>query len=263
MKLSRFSVLIHSIVGITLLALPTLGAYSQGATPQRESSENVLGRLSAAFSSGKVVQSVQLSGNATWYAGNLEDTGTVILTASSDGSTQMQLALAATGQKTESQTGSGLSATCQWAGANGVAHAVNSVSCGRPVPWFLPSLSLQPSLLSSNLGVADLGMGTVGASTNTHRHLQGQLTFNGTPDALTADAIQMSKTDIGLNPTSLLPAVLSYSVRPDSGAPIAIAIEVRYSNYRAVSGVQIPFLIQRYVNGSLQLEVHVSSAEIN
>jgi hypothetical protein len=61
-----------------------------------------------------------------------------------------------------------------------------------------------------------------------------------------------------------LPAVLAYTVHPDNGAQgVTIAIEVHYSDYRTVNGVQVPFLIQRYVNGSLQLEISVSSAQIN
>jgi hypothetical protein len=66
-----------------------------------------------------------------------------------------------------------------------------------------------------------------------------------------------------VDPVSFLPAVLSYSIRPDNGAPISIAIEIHYSNYQAINGVQIPFTIQRYVNGSLQLEVDVTSAQVN
>jgi len=258
MKLFRFRILLHSLAGITLLALPLHATFAQGAN-----AANVLNQMSAAFSGGKIVQNVQLSGNAIWHTGNLEDSGAATLTASSDGSSLMQLVLASAGQRAEIQTGSGLDATCQWAGADGVSHAINSVSCGRPVIWFMPTLSLQPSLLPSDLGVADLGMGTVGAVANTCRHLQSQLTLSGSPDPVSTDIAQMSKTDIGIAPNSLLPEVLVYSARPDGGAAIAIAVEVHFSDYRTVAGVQIPFLIQRYVNGSLQLELHLSSAEIN
>lgn len=73
----------------------------------------------------------------------------------------------------------------------------------------------------------------------------------------------LSTTDIGLDTVSLLPAVLAYSVHPDNGAPVSIAIEIHYSDYRTVSGVQIPFHIQRYVNGFLQLDILVSSAAVN
>jgi hypothetical protein len=122
---------------------------------------------------------------------------------------------------------------------------------------------LQPSLLPSYLGAVDLGSGTVGFGTTTYRHLQGELVFPNLTTTLAGDIMQRSTADLGLDPASLLPAVLSYSTRPDNGAPIPIAIEIHYSNYQAVNGVQIPFTIQRYVNGSLQLEISVSSAQVN
>lgn len=263
MKFSQFPSLVFFFAGITLLTLKTPAARAQGTTSLGTSTENVLGQLSAAFSGGKSVQSVQFSGEATWHGGSLEDSGAVTLTASADGSSQMQLLLGGSGQRTETQAGAGSSARCNWAGEDGTAHEVHSGSCWRPVLWFLPALSLQTSLPPSNLSVVDLGMETVGASANINRHLQSQITFSDSSDALAAEMAQQSKTDIGLDPTSHLPAMLAYSVHPDNGASAQIAIEVHYSDYRTVNGVQIPYLIQRYVNGALQLEIHINSAEIN
>lgn len=258
MKFSRFTILLQSLAGIMLFAWLAPAAFAQGA-----STANVLGQMSAAFSGVQVVQQIQLTGNATWYAGNTDDSGSVTLTASSNGKSQMQLALGSAGQRTESQTGSGSSASCQWAGADDIAHEIQSGACWRPALWFLPAFSFQSSMLPSELTVADLGTGTVGTSATLYRHLLSQWALTGVPASLTADVAQWSKTDIGLNPTSLLPEVLAYSVRPDNGAPLAIAMEVHYSNYRTVNGVEIPFTIQRYVNGALQLEIQVSAAQIN
>ena len=75
--------------------------------------------------------------------------------------------------------------------------------------------------------------------------------------------MQRSTADLGLDPKTRLPAVLSYTTRPDNGAAIPIAVEIHYTNYQAINGVQIPFTIERYVNGSLQLEIAVTSAQIN
>ena len=265
MKVFRFPGLFLLFIGIAPFALSIPAVYSQeqDEPPQRANARNVLGDLSTAFSVGKTIQNVRISGYASWYAGSLEDSGTVTLTASADGSSQMQLLLGGSGKRTETQAGVGSNATCSWAGADGITHEVRSGSCWRPVLWFLPALSLQTSSLSGSLRVVDLGMGTVGGSTNIHRHLQSQITLSDVPDALATDVMQQSKTEIGLDPISHLPTTLTYSVRPDSGAQVAIAIEVHYSDYRTVDGVQIPFLIQRYVNGSLQLEIHINSAEIN
>ena len=243
-------------VGTVLLTVSAVGA-------QTANGASALRQMSAAFAGARVVQQVELTGNATWYVGSQEDSGTVTMTASSNGTSQMQLALASAGERTESQTGSGFGASCQWAGADGVAHEIQSGACWRHGLWFLPSFSFQPSLLPSELAVTDLGIESAGASETAYRHLQGQSTVTNAVKDPVADLIQWTKTDLYLNPTSLLPAVLRYSVRPDNGAPVPIAIEVHYLDYRAVNGVKIPFTIQRYVNGALQLQIQLSAAQIN
>jgi hypothetical protein len=51
--------------------------------------------------------------------------------------------------------------------------------------------------------------------------------------------------------------------RRKNGLARTHTIEAHYSNYQDVNGVQIPFLIQRSINNSLQLEITVTSAEFN
>jgi hypothetical protein len=263
MSKSWFSRTRPFLLGIGLTVAHVHLALAQGATSQAPSAANLLGQLSAAFSGGQTVQNVQLSGNATWYAGSLTDSGTVSLTASTSGSSQMQLTLASSGQRTEGQTGTGMVASCQWAGADEVTHAIQPTNCWRPALWFLPALSLQPSLLPSYLGTSDLGLGTVGSDASVYRHLQSELIFGGLPSTLSNQVTQQSTTDLGLDPTSLLPAVLAYSVMPDSGVQTPVSIQILYSNYQAVNGVQIPFHIQRYVDGALQLDILIGTAQIN
>jgi hypothetical protein len=242
------------------LALSTV--YTSEVLAQGVNAGPALNQLSLSFSSGKIVHRVQLSGSATWYTGDLEDQGTANLTAFADGSSQMQLTLGTLGQRAESKTGSGISASCQWTGSNGVAHQIDARNCWKPGVWFLPAISLQPTLLPNSLGIVDLGTGPVGSSDGAFRHLQSQFVFGELPSNLWADAAKQSTVDLGLNPTSFLPAVLAYSVQADGGSPSAIAIEIHYSDYRLVDGVQVPFLIQRYINGSLQLAISVSSAQV-
>jgi hypothetical protein len=249
--------------GVVYATLPTDTAHAQESITEGVSANSLLRQLAAVFSSGRLVQSVQLTGNATWFAGSLEDSGTVNLTASTNGSSEMQLQLASTGQRTESQTGTALSADCQWAGADGVPHEISLSSCLRPDLWFLPAFSLQPSLLPSYVTSVDLGVGAVGSDGNSLRRLQNQLVISNFSSQAGTNLEQQSTTNLGLDPTTLLPAVLAYTVNPDNGAQAQIAIEIRYSNYQTVSGVQVPFHIQRYVNGSLQLDIVISSAQID
>jgi hypothetical protein len=222
--------------------------------------------MSTAFSKGKSVQKVQLSGNATWHAGSLEDSGSVELTASTDGSSEMRLSLSASGIRTESQDPStARGGRCHWAGNDGKVHEIRSGSCQRSTLWFLPTLSLQSAQTNSQVAIVDRGSGAVGSGNTVYRHLQSQLSLNmnGLPSTIADEMTKQSKTDIGLDPNSLLPSVVSYSVHPDSGASVSIAVEIHYSDYRMTDGVQIPFHIQRYVNGSLQLDIQLSSAQIN
>lgn len=240
---------------VMLCVQPSVLVYAQSNT--------ILKQVANAFAGSQTVQQVQISGSATWHAGSLEDSGTATLLVSPDGSSQVQLVLSSSGTRTESQTGAGESAQCLWSGADGVAHQADTKNCWKPLLWFLPTLSLQAQPLPSYLVMVDGGPGTVGTGTAVYRHLQSHLVFADFPGKTAVDIAKQSLTDLGLDPATLLPAVLSYAVHPDNGNSASVNIEIRYSDYRQVSGVQIPFRIQRYLNGSLQLDIQASSVQIN
>ena len=243
-----------------LLFLGT-AAWGQSSSTQSTDATATLAQISNAFSGNKPVSHVQLSGSATWYSGGNQDTGTATLTASASGGAQMQLSMTQKGAWTETQSDIGFGMDCGWAGSDGVLHSGDALNCLKPVVWFLPSLSLQSSQIPSGIGAADLGMGTVGPG--SYHHLQLQAVLSDMPNRLLTDSVQASTVDIGLDPHTLLASVLRYQVHPDSGAQVQIPIEIRYSNYQTVNGVVVPFTIQRYLNGSLQLQITINSASIN
>ena len=238
-------------------------AIAQTQNPSASSADAtaVLAQISNAFSGNKPVSHVQMSGNAIWYSGGSQDTGTATLTASASGGAQMQLSMTQKGTWTETQSDIGFGMNCGWSGSDGVAHSGDALNCLKPVVWFLPSLSLQSSRIPSGVGAADLGMGTVGSG--SYHHLQLQAVLSDMPNQLLTDSVQASTVDIGLDPHTLLASVLRYQVHPDNGAQVQIPIEVRYSNYQTVNGVVVPFTIERYLNGSLQLQITINSASIN
>ncbi len=250
----------RTIAFILSLLLISISSF-KGAKAQAASAAGpTLTRLAAAFAGNQAISQVQLSGSATWYAGSTTDTGSVTLTATSSGSTQMQLLLAAQGARTESQSGRDASRTCFWSGADGMRHKMNLVNCWKPITWFIPALSLQPSAVSASTGIADLGVGSAGPL-GVYRHLQSQFVFDD--PSLTASVMQTSTMDIGLDITSFLPVVMDYSIMPDGGPQIPVSFEIRYSKYTAVNGVVIPFEIQRWVNGSLQLDIFITRAQVS
>jgi hypothetical protein len=234
---------------------------TQAASTATADASSLLGQLNQAFSGGELINDVQLTGTATWYGGATPDTGTVLLKASKDGSSQVTLVLSTAGQRVETQSAPALGATCQWQGADAVQHAIRSGACWRPVIWFLPALSLQPTVVSASVGAADLGTAEVGAAETSLRHLQVQLVFADTD--IMPEVTRQSTTDIGLSPTSFLPAVLAYKVRPDDGEETFASIEIRFSDYRTVNGVTVPFQIDRLVNGANNLDIQIASVAVN
>ena len=253
---------IVSLICLGLTAILSVAVVAQQTPPQQTNATALIGQMSSAFSGGQVIQKITLSGNATWHAGALEDSGPVSLTASPTGEFQLTLQLSR-GQRLETRTGTGTSATCNWSGSDGIAHTIDLGNCWKPAVWFLPAISLQSSMLSSSLVAADLGQEGVGSDSTPYRHLKTELQLTGLSAAMIDSMEKRSATDIGLDPTTMLPAVLAYEVHPDNGASIPISIEAHYSNYQDVNGVKVPFLIQRYVNNSLQLEITLTSAQVN
>lgn len=240
------------VCGIAIVfAIPVALPCQQGSA--------LLEQVVAAFSPHPVT-SIRMTGIASWHSGGSTDSGSATLLASVDGSSQIQLSLASKGLWIESQSAVSPTMICGWQGNDGVQHSGNLVNCIRPTIWFFPSMLLQSLNSRQAISAIDLGLGPVG-ETGTYRHLN--LAFSTFPNQVLEITGAANPVDLGFDPNTLLPAVLAYDVLPDSGGDVLIPIEVHFSNYNLVDGVQVPFLIQRYVNGSLQLEIQVSSAQVN
>ena len=59
----------------------------------------------------------------------------------------------------------------------------------------------------------------------------------------------VSTEDMYLDGTSLLPVAFISNVHPDNDASTNIALEIDFSNYQVVNGVQIPMHVQRLISG--------------
>jgi hypothetical protein len=80
----------------------------------------------------------------------------------------------------------------------------------------------------------------------------------------TADPLRtLSSIDIYLDATALLPVALAFSTHPDNNALTNVSVEVDFSNYETVNGAQVPFHIEKYMNGSLFLDVIIQHVNVN
>jgi hypothetical protein len=230
-------------------------AYSQTPSPSSFQLQ-----AQAAISAGKPFSVVNLTATAEWTAGSTHESGTAQLQAKADGSATLQLS-AGSASRTEVQTKADPSRSCEWTDGAGVSHEILGANCFVAIPWFAPGLFTQPaSQLPSLLATTDDG---VVSKDNATFH-QVSFLFNqvGLDSATTKQLTDRSAVKVFYDPQTFLPASLEYKIHPDGNDLQNIDVKVVFSGYQPVSGVMVPFHIERFVNRSLQLKLDISNATI-
>ncbi|HJT19761.1 MAG TPA: hypothetical protein VJ746_04795, partial [Nitrospira sp.] len=201
--------------------------------------------------------SVVLNGTFTSTEGSRTQSGNAQLTVGSDGTYAVNLSRTV-GPVSESRTFSNGVPTCTWTDENNVIHQISFVNCLSPA-WFFPGLML----LSSNGDPSDPAWIPTSNSTDSlGQHLNFQFILPNLESGQ-EDPQLLKPLDLVLASGTLLPAYATFTMHPDNPAIHAdIPVRIAYSNYQSVSGVMIPFHIQRYVNGSLVLDITVATASI-
>jgi len=129
-----------------------------------------------------------------------------------------------------------------------------------PPAWFFPGLTLLSSSSDASLPAWTPSSYVVDSLGD---HLRFQFVFpnsNGTQE----DPLLSSPFDLVLAPDTHLPLYALFKAHADNpGINADIPVQIAFSNYRSISGVMIPFHIQRFVNGSLVLDLTVTSASVH
>jgi hypothetical protein len=248
----------RSILCLFFCLTISYSARPQTATSQTPTVFQV--QAQTAVSAGKPFSAVNLSATAEWTVGSLHESGTAQLQANVDGSNSVQLTLGKA-SRTETQSKADSSRKCTWTDSAGKSHDVPGPNCLVAIPWFSPSLFAQPAaVLPILLGATDDGTVSKGGST-VHQvsyvfKLPGQ-------DASTANRLMnQSAVKVFYDSQTSLPVSLEYFIHPDNDDSQNIPARVAFSNYQSVSGVMLPFHIERYVNRTLLLKLDVSNASI-
>lgn len=131
-------------------------------------------------------------------------------------------------------------------------------NCRTDAVWFFPALSSlsqisNPSFVFTYVGQQEHD------SVNT-QHIRVYQIFTGEDSALLE---KLSVEDFYLDAETGLPVAVAFKIHPDSDLLTNLAAEVRFGNYQKVSGVLVPFSIQRVVNGAVVLDAKVTNAIVN
>lgn len=243
------------IVFLTALTLSSARAQSTVAT----SSPTALALASQALKAlagGTALTDITLQASAAYTAGSDQESGTATLVAR--GNAQSLVTLNITGG-TRQEIRNGPSGA--WSGPGGTQHPMAAHNCWTDAPWFFPGLSLQALANDPQVSVSYVGLETLdGVSV---QHLRLLRTIPAQTAAITAEIQRESASDLYLDAATLLPLVLRFNTHPDDAHSVDIPVEIQFAGYGAVSGVQVPFRIQKFLQGTLTLDLTVTQVAVN
>lgn len=122
--------------------------------------------------------------------------------------------------------------------------------------WFFPGLSSLTQTNNPNFVFKYVGQEQHGGV--NAQHIQVFQSPASSPDIR-----RLSRMDFYLDSVSLLPLAISFNTHADLDMNVDIPTEVRFANYQAVNGIQVPFHMQRMLNGELILDVTITSVSLN
>lgn len=135
-------------------------------------------------------------------------------------------------------------------------------NCWVGPSWFSPALSFLTASADPTLIFSYLGQETRGQAVVQHIRLYRMFTGDALP-SFVAVTQSVSTTDFYLDTTTLLPVAITFNEHPDDDANTNISTEIDYLSYQLVNGAQVPQHIQKFVSGTLALDIVVNSAAIN
>ncbi len=218
----------------------------------------LVNEANGALTGGTQISDIALNASATWIAGSTNTTGNATLKAK--GATDARVDISGPTVRTELRNDSNGMPDGEWMGADGVPHHMSQHNCRTPGAWFSPVLILawvnQGDAVLTYIG-SEMRDGIPMDHIRAFRRIAGQ-----SPEA-TAMIQRLTTVDLLLASASHLPAGLLFNTHADNDVGRDIPIEIRFSDYRSINGVLVPFRIQRLLQNRLNLDLIVTTASPN
>jgi hypothetical protein len=249
----------------------------------------LLQRSLVVLTGGAPVSDATLTGTARRIAGSDDETGTATLKATAAGDSRVDLSFPS-GNRSEIRNHSALplpgslppgipasvAQTAQpvgaWSGPDSAIHGMVNHNIMTDAAWFFPALSLTKLASSPNYILSYVGQETHDGQSVLHLSAVQQFpqpaanssNASAPPGPPIASIMQhLSQMDLYLDSTTLLPVALAFNVHPDNNAMLDIPTEIRFSGYQAVSGVQAPSRVQKYLNNTLVFDFQFTNVTVN
>jgi hypothetical protein len=235
------------------------GAPSTAVTTDPQAVALAVQALAAISGSAKVTD-ITLTGTATRTAGSDVENGNFTLKALGTDESRLDLNLVA-GLSSEIRNVASGAPQGFLISPSAVESNMAQHNCLTSAAWFFPGLSILSQTADPAVAVTFVGQETKLDTVVNHIRFKIQSASLSASD--NARLAQLSQTDFYLNSSSNLPVAMVFNAHPDSDAVTNINVEVDFTNYQTVNGVQVPFRIQKFVNGTLFLDLTVQNAVLN
>jgi hypothetical protein len=244
------------IIAITILTVPELWIHAQTmplqATPLAAPQSIVTG-VSSAFSHTTSLNTVTLKGVATRGAGASAQSGSATLIARSNGSGSTQISV---GNYSEAEEYPAFSSSeaCLTAPNAITSKEFNPRRCVGSTLWYLPQITI---LLAPSDPTLVTELPSDGASSliiYRHRRKQSKLT----PEQIKT----LSSSTLTIDKTSMLVTQNAFTISTLEHPSLKIPMTVLYTDYFTSNGITVPGRIRRYIGGTLQLDLQITSIEL-
>ncbi len=252
-----------SFFAALLVTLPNSLISQQVASSPSTSSpqaSQLLQQSLAALQGNTSISDVTLSGTARRIAGSDDETGTATLKAISGDAGRIDLSLPS-GQRTEILNSTTIPPTGYWSGPDNVSHPIAYHNLLTESAWFFPAFGIANRLSTTGYVATYVGQETHNGQAVEHVSVSQSSPL---PTIAGVSSVQhLSQVDFFLDSTTLLPAAITFNIHPDNDAGLDIPIEVRFGDYHAMGGLQVPYHVQKYLNNSLALDFQVQTIALN
>jgi len=247
---------------LAILACPSPAQVVPTSDPQALS----LAAQSIAAMTGKTaVSDITLNATVTSIAGSDNFTGTAVLQAKGTAESRIDLNLNGTA-RSEIRAAVGGIPNGAWQKAN--AAEITSAAmqpyalhnCWTDAAWFFPVLTSLGQTSNQNFIFSYIGS-EQHAGFNVQHIRVYQVIPQDTKGRM--QTRRLSTMDFYLDPASSLPMAAAFTAHPDDDMNTDVLMEIRVADYRVVNGIQVPFHVQRLLNGGLSLDVVVTNVVFN
>ena len=251
------------LLAICLFLSLSSSLFAQSVTPTATANSDpqaltISAAALAAMTKGVSVSDVTLTGTATETAGATVNTGAATFKAK--GYFEARTDFSASGDSIVRAVGSSGYPVGSWTTGDGMSHPLAFHNALVDAAWFFPALSCLSIATQPNAVLKYVGQETRYGTSVQHIRFWRVADGSLANQALLTD---LSAIDVFLDASTFLPSAITYNTHPENDASRSFLVEVRYSNYQPVNGIQVPFHVQKFLSNSLIVDFQAAQAAIN